>query len=83
MDGITTEVIDKLFLELSQITSAHTAMELRLMRALRELVRCKGLKELIDNGDALPEYVAEYARRKPSAWMRAREALAAFDKETE
>lgn len=80
MDGITTEVIDRLFLELSQVTSAHTAMELRLMRALRELVQCKGLKELIDNGDALPEYVSEYERRKPSAWVRAREALAEFDR---
>jgi len=75
-----TEVIDKLFLELSQVTSAHTSIELRLMRALRELVKCKAMKESIDNGDALPEYVAEYARRNPAAWANAREALAEYDK---
>lgn len=48
-----------------------------LYKALKDLV---DLKESIDNGDALPEYVDEYARRKPAAWVAAREALAAYDK---
>lgn len=37
--GLATETIDKLFLELSQVTKAKTAKELSLERLLREVLK--------------------------------------------
>lgn len=46
-----TEIIDKLFLELSQFTTASTAEELRLVQALRRVRR--GLNEGVSRTELL------------------------------
>lgn len=51
-----TETIDKLYLELSQISSAKTRRELELEKALRQTLTVNE-RGYLDNGQAIHDYV--------------------------
>lgn len=48
---MTTETIDKLFLELSQVTQAKTGREVQLEQALWQHVRCLRTGDLLLHAD--------------------------------
>ena len=64
--GEDTEIIDKLFLELSQFTNAETGAEIMLRELLDEAVKL--LNDVLDNYDIEPNG-AEFSR-KARAFLR-------------
>jgi len=57
-----TETLDKLFLEISQVTGAKTERELLLERSIREIAECKSWEAQA----ALAEYaLADIEDRRP------------------